>query len=525
MNWSRSRLVTNGLASYSKCNCGSQSEEAVPELNTANSSGLGHSSLKSVFRTFSWLFVSLSALALLSAPDATHDETFHLATIYCGVGEREPFCGDLRFDITYPGANVKFNFQTCQKEPTSALACPVEQANYTFRSINHGNLYPGLFHSVLSFAIVPSSELSIVLTRWTSALLVTIALAFATYLLPQRQRLVAFLVMLTALPATGYFLFASINPSSWTLVGVAFAWLPLHAILEPVESRTIKKLPLLVSASLLVAMGVGSRWDALPFIALTFSYVAVSAIVAQNKDSKNFKYTVIIIFVVLALSVVIVDKLTPLHAAPLRFLGPLTTFSSGEPDNVAFFSHYLMNAPAAALRALGTVPTKSGLVIPEFVYVAGLFALAYTMALTRNIRNTPQMIGLLVNAVVISLVTMAQVALIDSRDPFGVEPRYVVPLLAFTVGWWFVTGPRHLIDIVGKRLLFLCVIAITTFGLISFSVAERYVDRQTFGIRILPEGADNWWWSQLPIGPNVIVVISVFSIGKFFLGYRKSLLL
>jgi len=115
---------------------------------------------------------------------------------------------------------------------------------------------------------------------------------------------------------------------------------------------------------------------------------------------------------------------------------------------------------------------------------------------------------------------MIQVAVVDNRDQFGVEPRYSYPLLLFLAGWWFLLGPTNLHERLLRYFQPLMAVNVALFALTMFTVAERFVDKQTFGLRYLPEGPDQWWWSGLPVGPNVVLILAPICLWKFFSGLK-----
>lgn len=468
---------------------------------------------RSVVVTFAWLFIALAMLALLSAPDATHDEMFHAVNIWCGHGERSPYCEGIRFDVEYPGATVNFDHLTCLRDLTVPLICPSGQSGTSFRSINHGNLYPGIFYFALSWFVVPSFEVSVILTRIVSAFIVSFMLGLLVLFLPERYRTIALLVVLTTLPSTGYYLFASINPSSWTVFGVAFGWLPLHAAVTSFGLTRRSRIALLVVSFLISMMAAGSRWDGLVFLLFAFACVAFHAI--WNQFPKKRLTASALTLSALGVLLLLVNLFVPVHVQPVRLLRLLITYSPGEPDNVTFLSHYLLQGIPNALRALGSVPTGSGISLPAISWLINIVILSGFMVVTRDSRNKVQSFGTVVILLTMSTVIASQVALIDNRDPFGVEPRYSLPLLTFAVGWWFCNGPANLESRVANHMKIAIPVATSMFALLAFVVAERFIDVQTFGIRFLPEGPDQWWWSRMPVGPNIVLLIAVMSIWQF----------
>lgn len=468
-----------------------------------------------ITRVFCWFFASLACLALLSAPEATHDEMFHATNIWCGHGERDPYCSGIRLDVESPGALVNIDWVTCQRDVTHPLACARDRSGEAFRTVNHNNLYPGFYYRALSWFVVPSFELSIVFTRLASAFAIVAVLALMTRLLPSRERLVLFLVVLTALPSTGHFLFSSINPSSWTALGVGFGSLALHASLSIERGLDRRRIALVAVSVLMFGMAVGSRWDAIPMIG--FISLLVLGRRFMSRGIRPVRSILVLAAIVSGLVFILQGNY---HLSPSRFVPLLFTFSQDEPNNLTFMSHNLLYALPNTLGALGTVPSLSGIYVPSVVGTANLALLVVLLVAAANWRNRAQSLGTLASVSMIAMTIAIHVALVDSRDPFGIEPRYVFPMLPFVVGWWFLFGPERLEDQVRKYLNGGMIVAVLSFGLWTFSIAERFVDRQSFGLRLLPEGRDQWWWSWLPVGPNLVLLMAVFSYGIFIWRFR-----
>lgn len=448
-------------------------------------------------------------VALLSPPGATHDEWYHVSSIWCGQGEREPFCLE-RFPET-GSALINVDLTNCQRDPEVLLLCPTNQSGRSQPLSNFG-LYPRLFYFTLSWFVVPWAEGAVAITRVASAFLISLVMALLTKLLPSRYRLVLVLLILTTFSSTGYFLFASINPSSWAAFGVGVGWLGLHSALSPGSKPKKQRAALAAVGLAACTMAAGSRWDAVVFLALIVSLSSIHLLwlhfpAARTKVAAASFGVPVVLFAMLEWSI-------PLK--PSVSLRRLYTFPVGEPDNVTFFSHYLLQGLPNSVQALGRVPTMSQIRIPEIVYITGLLLLGWFVGHSVNQHERLQVVGALVTAVINSLVIMAQVAVTDNRDQFGVEPRYIYPLLIFIVGWWFLLGPDNLADRVSKFLKPAAVVATLMFAVTMLTVAERFVDVQTYGLRLLPEGPEQWWWPWMPVGPNVIVVVAVFSLWMFF---------
>ncbi len=451
-------------------------------------------------------------VALLSPPGATHDEWYHATSIWCGQGVRAPYCSEIGPDaeIGY-SAVTNLDAINCQRGREEPLLCPTDQSNENRFRVNDGQ-YPGLFYFSFSWLVVPSVDVSFAIMRVVNALLISSLLAMAFWLLPSRHRLVLFLVVLTTFTATGYMLFASINPSSWTSIGVGLGWLCIHAALVSIRPEARRRAALLSLGAVMFLMAVGSRWDAIPFVLVAISLAVFHAAWVRYPNVRRK-------LIVAAVAIPLIGFVILTMFAPARLyfdLGLLYRYDTSERDNLAFLSENLLQGLPNALRALGTVPSMDGIVMPDLVFITALTLLGFFVTRTFAARERVQIAGFIVISVVIALVIAAQVALIDDRDSGGVEPRYVYPLLLLAIGWWYLTGPSDLPRRVTRALRSMSSVAVGLFGLALFVPTERFVDRQTYGIRYLPEGPDQWWWSWMPFGPNVVFVLAVVCLWLSF---------
>ncbi len=465
----------------------------------------------STLRAFGWLFASLSLAALLAQPGATHDEWYHVASIWCGHGENKPFCSEETIDpIDGPKALINLNELNCQRPAEKPLLCPTKAGSS--ETIKNGGLYPGLFYFILSWFVVPWGTNSVVIVRIISAAIISGVLAVLTQLLPPKYRVVLLLVMLTTLTSTGFFLFGSINPSSWSTLGVGFGWLGVHASLLSGDLSKSRRVMLAATGIGLWILAAGSRWDAPAYLAVAGGLTMLHFLIERFSKSR-FKVLAGVTGLVLG-AVVLLQMATPLK--PSDFANRIFSYEEGDVDNLTFVTHYLVHAVPNMLQALGTVPSMSGIVIPEIIFIGGVALLFWFIVLMANRKSAFQPFGALAVVIAASVALMAQVDLVDDRDLFGVEPRYVFPLLVFGSGWWFLHGPEHSLTRAVSHLRPAFIAATALFAFTSYTTTERYVDAQSFGIRILPEGPDNWWWSWMPVGPNVVLILTVLCMWQFY---------
>jgi len=465
-----------------------------------------------LLKAFGWFFASLAMVALLSQPGASHDEmVFHAPSIWCGQGLRHQYCTELdhRAGSVYE-AYTNIGISPCKVESDKPLVCPPNQNSWDGTLANMG-LYPSGFFFLLSWFVVPSVEVSFVLLRIVSALTLSVIFFLTMKFVSLRHRLVLFLLSLSVFPSTGLFLFASINPSSWTAFGVGIGWLAIHASLSGTEGSWQRRVPLLGLGLLSWTLAVVSRIDAAPFIAFTAIVATIFELISRVHTSR--KRAAVLVAISVLVVVVIAELLSPLP--PIKYLGVLFSFIRDGVGSQSLITEGLLKAIPNALAALGNVPTHSSIEIPEVVYLGNLAVLIVIGARTYNSENKSQSLGVLATVFAITLASISQANLVGNRST-GSEFRYIYPLLLFAAGWWYLNGPLDLNARILKVIRPSAAIVTGCFGLWVYVIAERNVDFQTGGIRVLPEGSDQWWWSWMPIGPNIVLLLAPFFLWQYF---------
>jgi hypothetical protein len=400
-------------------------------------------------------------------------------------------------------ALINLDEVNCDLDPRSPLYCPLDKSGQG-RPLSNNGLYPGGFYYLLSFFVGNSGEFSVFMTRAISAFIVAGMLCLMMAILPFRHRLALVLIVMTMFSSTGFYLFASINPSSWSVLGVGTGWLPIHSALSSHNLTRARRMVLFGSGLIVSLLAAVSRWDAIPYLAVMFALVSVHSALTRFPGHK-FAIVSTAVFSPLALWAAL-ERFTPL--SPMYHLKLLTTFSDGQPDNVMFISSNILQSFIASLRGLGTIPASTQVDIPGTVMVTSFALLGVFMAATFNRWQVLQLGGLVAGVLAVGLASAAQIATNDFRDVGNLEPRYGLPLRVAIVGWWYLMGPEKLFSSVERYLKFGGIVSILSFSLVVFTVAERFVDKQTYTLRLLPEGPDQWWWSWMPVGPNVPMIIA-----------------
>jgi hypothetical protein len=264
-------------------------------------------------------------------------------------------------------------------------------------------------------------------------------------------------------------------------------------------------------------LAAGSRWDAAAYFGFMTVLLAVQYATLLAGEVKRVLITSSIVTTVF----VLLEKFSPF---PLLYhLQILTKFSEGQPDNIQFLSSNLLQGVWSSFRGMGSVPVSSQLDLPGIVIVLSAISLGTIALRTYDPGRRVQIVGVAIGSLVLGLATAAQVAVTDVRDFGLIEPRYALPLTSALVGWWFLHGPDDLPDRIGNVLRGASIVSTASFALMTFSIAERFVDRQTYTLRLLPEGPDQWWWSWMPVGPNVLMLFAPIFFWFFVRGITNGL--
>lgn len=479
-----------------------------------------------VLRSFVWMFATLCMVALLAQPGSIQNEWSHVAGVWCGQGERDVLCPDIRTSNDN-ATSVLTNIvdSECWAKQTSPRLCPKSPAEQIPITLTKGT-HPSLFNFGLSWLVLPSVELSVLVVRLANAFLLSVVLAVLSLLLPSQYRRTLALLIVAVLTAPGVFLLVSVNPLSWTTIGIGLGWLPLHAAIARNDLGILHRRILVAVGVLLFVLAVGSQRSALGFSIVVLALVTahIGWLAFPNRRS--------------ALSKVLVVPLGALFVA-LEFVSPriayslfLSSFdSSGTASYEAALSSFdylrdLLPVVPSAVRSLFGFPAWNPVnpllltvSLPEIVMFGGVGLLGYLVVRSTDLKPGFQAGGAGFVLFVAALVLFAQVSSQEKVDYSMTDTLAVYPLIVFLAGWWFFLAPNEQSESLVNSLHSFAVIATALFAITSFTVAERFVDRQSFGLRYLPEGMDQWWWTGMPVGPNVVVVLAPICLWRFLSAY------
>ncbi len=211
-------------------------------------------------------FLALCAWAFASPVGSSPDDDFHLAAIWCGLGERPGLCevppesaDASSTSRLIPAALVNSPCYAFHPEQDASCWDPTVKELALVERANVDNLYPRLFYAAASTFASTDPQLSVIAIRIANAALAVGFLTAVCFALPRSVRPALLISVLTTAVPLGLFLFASTNPSSWAMLSAATVWTSLYGATRVTGRR---RWVLCALAVLGAVLGGGARADA-----------------------------------------------------------------------------------------------------------------------------------------------------------------------------------------------------------------------------------------------------------------------
>ncbi|HEY0258766.1 MAG TPA: DUF2142 domain-containing protein [Lacisediminihabitans sp.] len=437
--------------------------------------------------------LSLVFWGLSSPAGSSPDDDFHLASIWCGAGERADICtqpDDKPDQRTVPQALLGGSCYAMK--PAESAACQGRdfgtdpQKTMTTDRVNlPGGLYPPVYYAAMSVFVGSNVEVSVLVMRIVNSLIFVALLTSLYLLLPWHRR--STLVWATAITMVpfGMFLVPSTNPSGWAVLSASALWI---ALLGYFESSGRKRAGLAVVAALATVIGAGARADSAAYAGLAI----IAAVILAFRRDRKFLLQCILPLVLAAICAFLYLSAGQSDAAP----------SAGGIDwGVAVTN--LLGVPSLWTGAfggwnLGWLDTA----LPPLVWVVTFGIFCGFLLLGLGIRHRRK--GIVAALVFAALWLVPTFVLTQAKVLVGsfVQPRYILPLILILGG----------IALLQHRSAFLppsrIQLVVTVVGLsLANAIAlhtnlRRYVTGAEVGGWNLDARVE-WWWN-LPFSPMFV---------------------
>lgn len=432
-------------------------------------------------------FLSLAAWSLSSPVGATPDDDFHLASIWCGLGDRAGLCENPDGDAVKRYVPAAVADATCYAfHPDESAACWNSESSgmVQVKRANADRLYPPIFYATMSIFASPNVAASVMVMKLFNCAFTVAVLSLTFFRLPRRLRPALIVSVLATAVPLGMFVYGSTNPSTWAFTSAAIVWITMYGALVTHGRQRWQLIALTLFG---VVIGAGARADAAVY--------AVFGILLALLLGWRLRAEQLIPFLGAAVAVGLSVGFYLSAWQGNSIVGGLD--SDRLPLSAAQHVSNFLSAPSLWMGALGGwglgwLDTS----MPALVSV--LAGAVFWGAIFVGLRFASLRRGIAVFAAIGAL-WMVPVALLgQSRMLVGelIQPRYLVPLMIVLVG---VASCRR--DAArawaGLRLL----VAGAALALANATALHINIQRYTTGtdhLSIDPGRDAEWWWAYAP---------------------------
>jgi hypothetical protein len=445
-------------------------------------------------------FLTLGAWALSSPVASSADEDFHLASTWCGLGERDGLCEDPGDPVQrlVPTALTKATCYAFHSDVSAACWHPGEPGMTVVERANVDGLYPRLFYATMSVFASPDIQASVMAMRLFNSAFAVGVLTAVFWALPRGTRPALLVSVLATSVPLGLFVYASTNPSSWALLSAATVWITLYAATRTSGRRRLILLGLAVFGGLI---GAGARAD-------SAAYAVFGALLGLFLGVRSFRTHLLPLLAGLFIALLSVAFYLGAGQGGAVVSGLESDAPALTGTQIVF---NLLNVPTLWTGALGgwglgwidTIMPGIVTVLATSVFAGAIFVGIHGARGRRVIAGALALLAMWM---------VPFVLLYQSRAIVGslVQPRYILPLMIITIG---VTSLR--LGAVrawsGTRVI-LAGIALTVAVAVALHTNIR---RYTTGLDQLaldPGGHAEWWWPNAP-SPLVTWVVGSLAFG------------
>lgn len=447
---------------------------------------------------FRWLMLTpaltlivLTCWALASPVGASPDDDFHLASTWCGLGERASACEATSDPATREVPKEVTHSAICYAyKPDQSAACQEDFSQYAEAPLvetprgNFEGLYPPVFYAVDGLFVSPDVGASVIAMRVFNSLLFVV-LATATFLLlPARRKPLLIWGWVISLIPLGIFIIPSNNPSGWAVISAGTLWIALVGFFE---TQGKSKIGLAIIALVATVVGAGARADAA-------MYAVLAAVVAVILTAKTNKSYLISLWLPLAVVAVSIGFYLSAGQGPAAAAGMSANAPGASVDTLVLVAWNTLNMPLLwagvfGSWGLGWLDTN----LPGIVSVGALaafIAVGFSGLASRSWRKSVAL-GVLVFALwALPSYVLWQAGVVVGAE---VQPRYLLPMIVILGGVMLFQVDRRSQSFSRiQRILVTVAIAAAHSVALYFNI-RRYVTGMDVRNWNLDAGIE-WWW-------------------------------
>ena len=460
------------------------------------------------------LFLTLAAWAAGSAVGSSADEDYVLTSIWCGTTGETEYCRkdpDNYWGMILPSMVAKPQLCYTQGQNYSA-GCQVAIYGQEISTdvLNRG-LYPSRYLDTLRNFVSPFVEASVVKMRLFNSFLGASLILLAVSL--DRRRLSdAFITWLAVIaPVVTYFI-ASVNTSSWTLIGTTCF---VYALIAALKNRGKPKI--WIPASLLALFSLwftnSSRYEGKYVI-----FLLGAAILYSEFAPKNFKLskkTALIGAAILPILYVIYDYSSDVFSRVNLFDDTRYAFTEvkyNATPNELLLQNFL-NLPRFILGFFGSWGLgwfEVEMTLTVWLFTLQAFLLTTMFALRKSSKIHRIIFGGMFTIMCIAILYANQQAL--SKIGGIVQPRYFLP---FFLGLVIITAAYKTVHYPNSLVITVAILATISNSIALRNTIRRYTTGQDVFISKSLNNPIEWWWQFGP-KPETVWLTGTLAFAALF---------
>ena len=462
------------------------------------------------------LFVALGAWSLSSAVGASPDDDFHLASIWCGSGDKPGLCEkspEPGHRMLLPGLVQSGCYVF---EPGQSAKCQLDSPIFeqsTLIDSTRGSFtsnYPPVYYAIMSGLATADIPSSVIAIRIVNSLFFVASIIGLILTAPRSMRKTYFWMWALSIVPLGIFLVASTNPSSWAITGVPTAWMALYLFLTQSGKRSIAAGSLFFVEAFLVS---GARGDAAIYTII--GSVLIGFLTWQKTKTFALK-------LILPLLAALVSLFFYTSSLQSTVVSSGMTSSDGEVQRTALgvLAINVVQLPELWVGAFGFWPLGwLDTEMPAMVWVttSGIFA-AVVFLLVKGAQKR-QAIALIALAAILYFLPLYVLQKGLNHVGEQVQPRYLLPLIvgfAAIASLKFAEAKPVLSNL--QSWIILAGIAIAN-ALALYVNTKRYVSGLNNGSGVSLDANIGWWWN-IPLSPMSVWILGAlgfaFALGAGF---------
>ncbi|QRY41701.1 DUF2142 domain-containing protein [Microbacterium hominis] len=433
-------------------------------------------------------FTSLAAWAFSSPVGSSPDDDFHLAAIWCGLGERAGLCENPGDGTTHRLVPSSLPTAPCYAfNPEQSGDCWVaDTAGLTMVvRANADGLYPPVFYATMSLFAGSDPQASVIVMRLFNALFAVVLLTVTFFALPRWMRPALVISVLATSVPLGVFVYASTNPSAWAMLSAAVVWISLYGATQTSGRQRWTLASLAVFGGFI---GAGARADAAVYACFA---VVLALILGLRRTRSGLLAPVAASALILVIGVAF--YLTAGQGGAV-----VSGMTEGNPPLTAgqLLSNFLeipsLWSGAVGGWNLGWLDTR----LPAAVSVLVMMVVAGVLFV--GVRRVDRRRTIALALALAALWVVPFVLLYQSRIVVGtiVQPRYLLPLMVIALG---IASLRRDAEQAWSGARIVLAGAALTFA---FAVSLQFnIQRYTTGVdrsSIDPGAGAEWWWTGAP---------------------------